>query len=354
MTRRELLQLTGAQLALAAVAPGATEPENLSYPLSLLEDRITPRNRFFVRDHFRPPEVALDGWRLRIEGRVTRAYELNFSDLVEMPSGKLEAVLECAGNLAGGSAVSNGVWEGVPMARLLEEAKPLDDAAFVLLEGADSGQLFEGDAPLPYARLLPLDKCMEKSSMVAFKLNDQMLPAQNGFPARAFFPGWYGMDSVKWLRKMTLVSANDHGTIFHKSGMTRLYTRVESNGATRQVTRLSQTQVKSVVAWPGDGMKLPAGRHLVRGFAWSGAGGVKEVSISTDGGASWNAARFPAPPNQYAWAQWSYEWAAKPGEYALLSRAMDDKGRQQPLHRASERKDQYELNWCAPQRCTVR
>jgi hypothetical protein len=38
----------------------------------------------------------------------------------------------------------------------------------------------------------------------------------------------------------------------------------------------------------------------------------------------------------------------------LMSRAVDDAGCQQPLARDRSRRDSYELNFCAPVRCSVR
>ena len=94
-------------------------------------------------------------------------------------------------------------------------AKP--DAAFVLLEGSDSGRLFSDSPALPYSQLVPLSKCLDTSSLVAFKYNDLALPKRNGFPARALFPGWYGMDSVKWLRRIAVVQEADRIRFFTKA-----------------------------------------------------------------------------------------------------------------------------------------
>jgi hypothetical protein len=38
----------------------------------------------------------------------------------------------------------------------------------------------------------------------------------------------------------------------------------------------------------------------------------------------------------------------------LMSRAVDDAGRQQPIKRDALRKDGYELSFCAPVKCAVR
>ena len=353
MTRRELLWLASSGL-LARPGFSTEGPQNLSYPLRSLDGSVTPPNLFFVRDHFTQPEVSIETWKLRIEGRVAHPYELTFSDLVELPSKKVEAVLECAGNAVNGSAVSNGVWEGLQIGELLTRAQPLPGAALVMLEGADSGSLLESGAALPYCQLVPLSKCLDDSSLIAYKLNDRLLPARHGFPARALFPGWYAMDSVKWLRRMVVLDASDRDVVFYRSGIDRLYNRVTVVGDSAQIARVSGIQVKSAVAWPGPGAKLPATRHSVWGFAWSGAGAVRNVAVSTDAGKTWKAAALERQASPYSWVRWSYAWDAAPGEYVLMSCATDAGGHQQPLERDSKRKDGYELNWCMPVHCSVR
>jgi len=273
VTRRELLWLASSGI-LSGAELNASGPQNLSYPLRMVEGSVTAANLLFVRDHFREPDVSLDTWQLRVEGQVERPYELGFADLVELPSRRVEAVLECAGNAANGSAVSNGRWEGVPSSHLLDSARPAANAAFVLLEGADTGSLLENAPPLPYSQVVPIEKCRDESSLVAFKFNDLTLPKRNGFPARALFPGWYGMDSVKWLRRIVLLGPDQHETSFDASGMNRFYNRVTGE----KTIRLSTVQVKSVIAWPTDALKLAAGRYESWGCAGSGAAPVRKLA----------------------------------------------------------------------------
>lgn len=315
---------------------------------------MTPPNLFFVREHFAEPEISLESWKIRIEGRVARPYELNFSDLAEFPSKSVEAVLECAGNAANGSAVSNGVWEGVCLSTLLERAQPAADSAFLMLEGADSGRLFEDRSTGPYARVIPFGKCVETSSIVAFKLNDLLLPKRHGFPARALFPGWYGMDSVKWLRRIVVLNAQDQQADLQRSGMDRLYKRTTLAAGQPQVTPVTSIQVKSSIAWPANGVKLPAGRYSVWGFAWTGTSSIREVTLSADGGKDWSLAGLESQAGPHSWVRWSYAWQATPGEYVLMSRASDQHGNQQPMERDQARKDAYELNWCVPIPVSVR
>jgi DMSO/TMAO reductase YedYZ molybdopterin-dependent catalytic subunit len=203
-------------------------------------------------------------------------------------------------------------------------------------------------------QIVPLEKCLDAASLVAYKLNDLFLPRRNGFPARAIFPGWYAMDSVKWLRRIVVLAEEDRPAAFFDSGMNRAYTRLTQTADGVQIQRLSSIQVKSVVAWPEDKMRLPAGIHEVWGFAWTGAGSVREVVVSANGGSKWELAKLASSPGPYNWIRWSYPWKAAPGNYSLMSRATDSQGNQQPLERNKGRKDGYELNWCAQLSCSVR
>ena len=354
MTRRELIFLPAAWPAWGQ-APASSEPQNLSFPLQGIEGSVTPPELFFVRDHFSEPELSLTTWKLKIEGNVARPLELSLADMLEAPTHNVEALLECAGNPAGGSAASNAVWEGVSMSYLLKEAGAGRDTVSVLLEGADSGRLMQDSPDLPYCQLVPIGKCLRPESMVALKLNGRFLPRRNGFPARALFPGWYGMDSVKWLERMVVLKSSDRPSDFQASGMNKVYNRILKPAAGEaQITRVSEILVKSAIAWPTDNMKLPAGKHAIRGFAWTGSGLVRNVEFSADGGGAWTPVKLESSSKPFSWVRWNYSWAASPGTHVLMSRATDTTGRRQPLLRDPSRKDGYELNFCAPVRCAVR
>jgi DMSO/TMAO reductase YedYZ molybdopterin-dependent catalytic subunit len=356
MTRRELLLLPGVCSLFGQEPPvlSTSEALNFTFPLEAIAGSVTPADRFFVRDHFREPELSLSSWRLKIEGRVERPLELTLSDILESPTKILEAVLECAGSPPDGSAASNAVWEGVPLAHLLEKAGVARDVRAVLLEGADAGRLMKNSPELPYCQVVALEKCLQPESLLAFRLNGQFLPRKSGFPARALFPGWYGMDSVKWLKRMVVLGPNDAAPNFESSGMNKLYNRLvkRSDGGV-DVTRLTNVSVKSAIAWPADHSKLLAGRYLIRGFAWTGSGLIRRVDVSADAGASWSPAEFEAPPKRFTWARWKYSWSAAAGDHVLMSRATDEAG-SQPIKRDPARKDGYEMNYCLPVRCTVR
>jgi sulfane dehydrogenase subunit SoxC len=354
MTRRQLLLIPGAVRLAGQPAP-SSEAKNITFPIESIEGVITPADLFFVRDHFAEPEMLLSTWRLKVEGRVARTLELSLADVLEQPAQQLETLLECAGNAAGGTAVGNALWEGVPLGHVLEAAGPARDAVAAAFIAADNGRLHPDSPRLPYCQVVPIEKCLRPDSLLAWKLNGRFLPHKNGFPLRALFPGWFGMDSVKWLERIVVLGLSDEAPGFNASGMNRLYNRMIRNQAGGvQSTRLTEVLVKSVVAWPTDNIRLAAGQYEIHGFAWTGAGLMHRVDCSTDGGISWKAANLDSPVKPFCWVRWKFPWTATPGDHVLMSRATDDAGRTQPLRRDRARIDGYEMNACARVRCFVR
>ncbi|HEX7147941.1 MAG TPA: molybdopterin-dependent oxidoreductase, partial [Actinomycetota bacterium] len=157
----------------------------------------------------------------------------------------------------------------------------------------------------------------------------QPLPPQHGYPLRLVVPGWYGMTSVKWLRRITLLTEPFDG--YQQTGTYLLHTSEDDPG-----TPVTRIQPRSLLLPPGipefesRHRLLPPGRHRLSGRAWSGLAQVDRVEVSTDGGGSWAPARLEPQPSPWAWAGWSFDWDATPGSYELCSRATDAAGNTQP------------------------
>jgi hypothetical protein len=69
--------------------------------------------------------------------------------------------------------------------------------------------------------------------------------------------------------------------------------------------------------------------HRLHGRSWSGAGGIRKVEVSADGGRTWR--RATPHGNGRGWQRWSVPWRpAGPGSYTLRARATDTTGATQP------------------------
>ena len=82
---------------------------------------------------------------------------------------------------------------------------------------------------------------------------------------------------------------------------------------------------------PLNGERMSIGVVAIRGSAYAGKAGIKGVDVSVDNGRHWIAVTLIGPEEPYAWRHWEYLWSAKKkGDYTIMARATDSKGRRQP------------------------
>jgi sulfane dehydrogenase subunit SoxC len=148
--------------------------------------------------------------------------------------------------------------------------------------------LFEGADGSNHTRSVPLDKVMDDVLLV-YAQNGEMLRPEQGYPLRAFIPGWEGNVSVKWLRRIKVADQP-----WHFRSKTARYTDPMPDGKWRQFSFV--TECKSVITRPSGDMKLERpGFQEIQGFAWSGRGRVTAVDVSVDGGKNWQTATLEEP-----------------------------------------------------------
>src|SRR4051812_16167819 len=193
-------------------------PENSETPLDSVRSWVTPTRLFFVRNHFTVPTLDLAAWRLTVEGRVKKRRAWTWEELVDLPDRTVFATVECAGNgrsfLAqraagvqwGAGAVGHAEWTGVPLKVVLEQA----GLEAVSLEGvfvvSDGGTEADPPGTMRFEGSLPLAKALHPDTLLAFRMNGETLEPAHGSPLRLFVPGWYGVASVKWLRRIEVVN----------------------------------------------------------------------------------------------------------------------------------------------------
>lgn len=327
----------------------SNEPRIEEFDFADLLGPLTRAEDFYLRDHFNEPRLLARSWRLEVDGRVRSPHKIAYAELLRESGRQMTVTLECAGNPVGGGGLSTAEWTGVPLAKLLTAAGLHSGVKQIRFTGADGGAA--GGVPnVFYARSVPVEKALHPDTLVAVAMNKKPLSVEHGYPARVIVPGWYAMDSVKWLAR---IEALDHEDT--SPAMTQQYVavRMEALGASR--SPVTEMKVKSQIAWPVDGAAIAPGRHSIRGAAWAGANAVERVEVSTNGGQDWRAASLDSKPEQYAWVLWSIPWEArKPGEYQITARATDNRGVTQPAARDTARADAYELNWQQSVRCVGR
>lgn len=305
----------------------STHPLEVESNLASFDGPYTAIEDFYVRNHHDTPPPSAPPM-LRVEGEVAKRLRLAPGDLTHIKRLQLSAVLECAGNPVGTSAlVSNGLWEGWSLWDVIELAHPSRPAMFVHLFGRDG-----------YARSIPIERTRD-GGMLATHLNGRRLQPDHGAPWRAFFPGWYGMDSVKWLERI-VISASALPNADSEYVEMRPATPI---GITRGP--LPRIEVKSIITFPVERSAVHRGKVEIRGLAWSGADTIAKVELSSDGGTNWHDVEF-SPGNRYDWVLWRASvQLSQPGTVDLACRATDAQARTQPAQRDAERLDGYAQNW---------
>jgi sulfane dehydrogenase subunit SoxC len=314
---------------------------NHAMPLEALRWDVTPIGLHYLLTHYDIPEVDAATWRLEIGGLVERAVSLSLDDLRARPAVEVAVTMECAGNGRAHvephvvsqpwllEAVGTARWRGAPIAPLLEEAGIRDGAVEVLFAGLDRG--VEGGEEQAYERSLPVGALLAGDALLAYEVNGGPLPPQHGFPLRLVVPGWYGMTSVKWLSRITVLDAPFSG--YQQSHSYRVRREEDEPGEP-----LTMIAPRSLMIPPGIPEFLTRARILeagvceIVGRAWSGVAEVAAVEVSSDGGLTWAAAELgESMLGRWAWRRWTYSWNAEPGEYELCCRARDAGGSAQPL-----------------------
>jgi DMSO/TMAO reductase YedYZ molybdopterin-dependent catalytic subunit len=341
------------------------EPENLESPASVLQTFITPADQFYIRNHFKQPEIAADSWKLKVEGAVEHPLEIGYRDLIGMPSRTQVSMFECAGNSRiflipkepgaqwQSGAAGNAEWTGVPLSAVLEKAGVKSGAVDVIFEGADQGEVKDepkSPGEIHFARSLPIEKARSGNILLAYKMNGADLPRSHGYPCRVVVPGWYGMASVKWLARIVVTDKPFDGFF-----QTLQYSHWERPNGAPTLMPVTEMHVKSSIVAPMLDEVVPRNApYRIRGLAWAGESSIAQVEVSTDGGQKWNKAELTGPSVRYAWRLWEYAWQApSPGPYTLMARATDSQGRVQPMERDKNHRN-YEITHVLPIKVEVR
>jgi DMSO/TMAO reductase YedYZ molybdopterin-dependent catalytic subunit len=294
-----------------------SEPHNLT-------DRITPTRGCIVLCHLGVLEVASgDDWKLDIAGLVEKPSTFSLVQLKRLPKTEIVSVHQCAGSpLAPDEPtqrVCNVRWAGVRLDYLLELVGVERTAKFLWSHGADSGE-FGGIECGHYVKDLPLSRATD-DVLLAYEMNGTELLPEHGYPLRLVVPGFYGTNSVKWLRKMELRSERASGVF-----TTKWYNDLEPDGTIRPVWEVAP---QSVIVSPSPGLQLKRDdRVQVWGWAWADVG-VAAVELSADEGLTWQRCPLEAAPGR-SWTKFVCDWTVQSECTGLVSRATSRSGDCQP------------------------
>lgn len=324
-------------------------PWNVEAPPHLLDDKVTPADKMFVRNNGIPPEtIDLKNWKLTIDGESavsSKSYSIN--DLKsKFKHYSYQLTLECGGNGRAGyyppasgnqwaeGAVSCGKWTGVRLKDVLKDVGVKDDAVYIGYYGKDTHISGVPDKK-PISRGVPISKAMEDEALIAWAMNDEDIPAMNGYPLRLVIGGWPASTSGKWLERISIRNiVHDGPKMIGTSYRVPKNPVAPGEKVAEEDFKIIETMpVKSLITYPKTGAVLGLNKTLkLRGHAWAGDLEVSKMQVSTDFGATWKVCQLDKPVNRLAWQHWSAEVDfPKEGYYEVWAKATDSEGKSQPM-----------------------
>ena len=323
-----------------------SRPPQLETPFEVFnEGIITPNDAFFVRYHLSGIPTSIDGDRhqIRIGGNACgQPFNITVAELRRFfRPAEIVAVNQCSGNSRGhvsprvtGGQLSNGAmgnarWVGVPLKELLARAEIKDSARQIVFNGLDTAPFGGGD----FIKSLDIHHAMEGEVMLAYQMNGSDIPMLNGYPVKLIVPGYYGTYWIKHLSDIEIVDSTYEGF-----WMKPAY-RIPDNdcacaepGKAPQSTRpIGRFVVRSFITSLRDGERIAAGRTTrVRGIAFDGGKGIRDVAYSTDGGRTWREATLGRELSRYSFREFTFGFTPSAGDYDLRVRATTRGGETQP------------------------
>lgn len=323
-----------------------TRPPLLETPFEVFDQSLfTPNDRFFVRWHWAaiPQAIDVTSHRITVHGHVNTALSLSLTELMMMSRVEIAAVNQCSGNsrgffqprVAGGQwsngAIGNALWAGVSLRKVLDRAGIKAGAVAVRFRGLERPVV---DGAPHFLKSLTIDHARDGEVMIAYQMNHEALPILNGFPVRLIVPGWYSTYWVKMLNDIEVLDTPD--TNFW---MKTAYTIPDTPHADMRpgqsdvpMVPINKMVPRSFITNLKAGATLKAGASTaVRGIAFGGDAGVKEVDFSADGGKSWRSTQLGKDEGKYGFRQWQIEFTpTTPGEATLMVRCTNSSGEAQP------------------------
>ncbi|CAB3847306.1 hypothetical protein LMG26854_02769 [Achromobacter aegrifaciens] len=318
---------------------------------------VTPLRQLYVRNNLPPPDESIvadrDAWVLEIAG-VAKPMSLSVGQLKSMGLQTLAMVLQCSGNGRGyfpnkpsGTPWQVGaagcvIWSGLPVSVLVEHCGGLEAAA-VYMTGTGGEKLPDGLDPNMVMVERSVPKEAMRDALLAWELNGEPIPLAHGGPLRLIVPGYTGVNSVKYIKRLAFTEKESPAAI-QQTGYRLAPPGQKGNPSQPSVWAMG---VKSWINTPNPAAStLKAGRVVVQGVAFGGTNGIKQVEVSIDGGKNWQKAELVGPDlGRYAWRQFALPVELAAGEHVLVSRATDTEGRVQEEERPQNSGGYINSSW---------
>lgn len=137
------------------------------------------------------------GWRLVVDGLVARPAQLSLADLRALPSRTQITRHDC---VEGWSCI--GKWKGARLGALLQNVGLLPSARYIVFHCADT--LYDGGQ---YYESIDLVDAFHPQTILAYEMNDRVLPIPHGAPVRLRVERQLGYKMAKYVMRVQAVES---------------------------------------------------------------------------------------------------------------------------------------------------
>ncbi len=156
----------------------------------------TAPGKWPVLDLGAQPDVALDRWRLRVDGACRRPTAFRWEDFLALETVDDVSDFHC---VTGWSRL-DVPWRGVRFSTVAAIVEPDDGARFVLCHAYDG-----------YTTNLPLEEALKDDVLLVHAADGAPLPREHGGPVRMITPQLWAWKGAKWIRRIELLREDRKG-----------------------------------------------------------------------------------------------------------------------------------------------
>jgi DMSO/TMAO reductase YedYZ molybdopterin-dependent catalytic subunit len=148
---------------------------------------------------------AFADYRLEVGGLVLQPRSYSLAELRMLPSRTQITRHDC---VEGWSAIAK--WKGARLSAILDAARPRAEARYVVFHCADP---MDEDGTHPYYESIDFEDAFHPQTILAYDLNDAVLPIANGAPIRLRVERQLGYKHAKYVMRIEVVEsfAKIHG-----------------------------------------------------------------------------------------------------------------------------------------------
>jgi DMSO/TMAO reductase YedYZ molybdopterin-dependent catalytic subunit len=139
-------------------------------------------------------------WRLEVTGMVDRPMRLSLDELRAMPSRTQITRHDC---VEGWSCI--GQWKGAVLGDVLRQAGVQPGAKYAVFRCADPME--NGDPNSKYYESIGLDEAYHPQTILAYEMNDAVLPVAHGAPIRLRVERQLGYKMAKYVMRIELLDS---------------------------------------------------------------------------------------------------------------------------------------------------